>query len=239
MGGSAFSKLMINMQVASETGMQAKDVIDQTGMSLRELELFADVDGLAFKELANSMGLTSVELKKYMKHARDLDNFAKLSGVTAEQFAKAYGEDAAGALARFIDGLGGLDEEMYRITLFGQQIISIEKLCNIVAAHGQMPYIALTQTQGNFELATNTIYRIQLTGNAQFILPEATPGCQDQIMIYLTVASGVSVTWSPMCIYVLGLAPLLRAGKYYRVVLEHDPNAGRWSVGAIESEAAP
>lgn len=109
-GGSAFSKLMINMKVAAETGMKGKEVIDQTGMSLRELELLANQDGKAFKELASTMGLTTTELKGFMSSASDLDQFAAATGMTAEQFAKAYGEDAAGAMIKFLQGLKSIEE---------------------------------------------------------------------------------------------------------------------------------
>ena len=110
-GGTAFSKLMVNMKVAAETGMQGNEVIAKTGMSLRELQMLADQDGKAFKALAGEMGMTTEELKGFMASASDLDNFAKVTGVTAEQFAKAYGEDAAGALMKFLQGLNQIDAE--------------------------------------------------------------------------------------------------------------------------------
>lgn len=110
-GGSAFSKLMVNMQLASETGSTANEVISKTGMSLRDLEMFADADGKSFKELAQSMGLTSVELKGYMSTAKDLDAFAKTTGKSAEDFAKAYRDDATGAIIEFIGGLATAEEK--------------------------------------------------------------------------------------------------------------------------------
>ena len=57
MGGSAFSKLMVKMQVASETG------------------------------------------------GKSLDNFAKVSGMTADQFKTAFQKDAKGAIVAFLKGL--------------------------------------------------------------------------------------------------------------------------------------
>ncbi len=62
-GGTAFSKLMINMQLAVETG--------------------------------NS----------------DLKDFAKVAGMTAEEFATAFKEDATDALLKFIDGLSKSGEQ--------------------------------------------------------------------------------------------------------------------------------
>ena len=129
-------------------------------------------------------------------------------------------------------------EALYRVTLFGVQIITIERLTDIIAAHAQMPYVNLTSSSGTIALETNMIYRVQLVGETHFTLPSPTPGLQDQIMLYATVGEAADVHWPAGCIYVLGMKPLLRAGKYYRIVIEYDPNAAAWCVGAIESEAA-
>lgn len=61
-GGSAFSRLMVSMQLAVETGNE------------------------------------------------DLQNFAKVAGMSASQFQKAFREDAGGALITFIEGLGKSEE---------------------------------------------------------------------------------------------------------------------------------
>lgn len=39
-----------------------------------------------------------------------LSNFSEIAGMTAEEFTKAWGEDAIGALSQFIDGLGGIED---------------------------------------------------------------------------------------------------------------------------------
>lgn len=62
-GGTAFSKLMINMQLAVETGSD------------------------------------------------DLKDFAKVAGMTADEFSKAFKEDATDALLKFIDGLSKSGEQ--------------------------------------------------------------------------------------------------------------------------------
>lgn len=111
MGGSAFSKLMIQMQVAAETGTAANKVIDATGMTLRELQMLADANKDEFKAVAQSLGYTSDEFKKLMKASQSLQDFSDVSGVTAEQFTKNYGQDAPGAILAFLQGLAGLDEE--------------------------------------------------------------------------------------------------------------------------------
>src|SRR5690625_1562832 len=61
-GGSAFSKVMINMQLAAERG------------------------------------------------GKDLENFAKVAGMSADEFKQAYEQDAAGAMMTFIEGLSTVED---------------------------------------------------------------------------------------------------------------------------------
>ena len=107
MGGSAISKAMIKMQNAVELGGgKLQDVLKKTGMSLRSLELMSANNSKDFKALAQSIGLTSTELKNMITAGSNLEDFAKISGKTTEQFKKAWKEDASGALSDFIKGLG-------------------------------------------------------------------------------------------------------------------------------------
>ncbi|WP_243129479.1 phage tail tape measure protein [Clostridium sp. HBUAS56017] len=104
-GGSAFSKVMVSMQLASETGSKANETIAKTGKSLRELQMMADADGKGFKSLAQSMGMTSDELKNLMSNSANLEAFSKVTGKTADQFSQSFKKDATGALLEFITGL--------------------------------------------------------------------------------------------------------------------------------------
>ena len=112
MGGSAISKAMVKMQNAVEQGGKKLDtVLKKTGMTLRELELMSANDSMGFKELSQSIGMTSTELKQLITAGTNLEDFAKVSGMTTEQFKKAWKEDAAGALSEFIKGLGDAKNE--------------------------------------------------------------------------------------------------------------------------------
>ena len=112
MGGSAISKAMVNMQNAVELGGEKMEsVLKKTGMSLRDLELLSANNSKDFKELADSIGLTSTELNQMIKAGTNLEDFAKISGMTAEEFKKAWKEDATGALTAFIKGLGNTEEQ--------------------------------------------------------------------------------------------------------------------------------
>ena len=112
MGGSAISKAMVKMQNAVEMGgIKLDDVLKKTKMSLRDLELLSANNSADFKALANDIGMTSTELKQLITAGTNLEDFAKISEMTAEQFQKAWKEDAAGALAEFIKGLGNAEDK--------------------------------------------------------------------------------------------------------------------------------
>lgn len=112
MGGSAISKAMVKMQNAVEQGgTKLNDVLEKTGLTLRELELMSANDSTGFKELSQSIGMTSTEVKQLITAGTNLEDFAKVSGMTTEQFKKAWKEDAAGALSEFIKGLGDAENK--------------------------------------------------------------------------------------------------------------------------------
>lgn len=112
MGGSAISKAMVKMQNAVEQGGSKLDtVLKKSGMTLRELELMSANDSKGFKELSQSIGMTSTEVKQLITAGTNLEDFASVSGMTAEQFKKAWKEDASGALSAFIQGLGNAQDK--------------------------------------------------------------------------------------------------------------------------------
>lgn len=112
MGGSAISKVMVSMAVASKTGLdQVRELENATGMTRRELELMQNLDGKGFKQLASSMNMTTTELGNIIKAGKDLEGFASIANMTGEQFKKAFEEDAIGAIGAFIEGLGTAEDK--------------------------------------------------------------------------------------------------------------------------------
>ena len=110
MGGSAFSKAMINMQVACETGLDGvNELTKKTGMSMRILQLMSENNSKEFKELAQSLGYTQSEMKAMLKAGQNLKDFAKIAGMTSEEFKKAFEQDSAKAIQAFISGLGDVE----------------------------------------------------------------------------------------------------------------------------------
>lgn len=112
MGGSAISKAMVKMQNAVEQGgIKLNDVLKKTGLSLRELELMSANDSMGFKSLSQSIGMTSTEIKQLITAGTNLEDFSRISGMTAEEFKKKWKEDAVGALSEFIKGLGDAESK--------------------------------------------------------------------------------------------------------------------------------
>lgn len=104
-GGSAISKLMKKLELSVKTNESATQVIKKTGMSLRDLELLSTNNSMEFKDLAQSIGMTSTELNNMISNNKSLQQFAEVSGKTVDEFINAYGVDAVSALGSFIDGL--------------------------------------------------------------------------------------------------------------------------------------
>lgn len=112
MGGSAISKVMVKMQNAVEMGgTKLSKVLSKTGLTLRELELMSANSSMEFKELSQSIGMTSTEVKQLLTAGTNLEDFAKISGMSAKEFQKAWKEDASGALTEFIKGLGDAESK--------------------------------------------------------------------------------------------------------------------------------
>ncbi|MBF0780516.1 MULTISPECIES: phage tail tape measure protein [unclassified Granulicatella] len=110
-GGSTFSKLMINMKVATETGYQkALDLVDKTGLSMRELELMASNNSKKFKKLAESLGMTTTELQKIITASNNLESFAEVAGMSSEAFRDMFNKDTVGAIGKFVEGLSTAGE---------------------------------------------------------------------------------------------------------------------------------
>ncbi len=111
MGGSAISRVMVAMQVATSTGFtKVNDLLGTTGYSLRDLQMMASHSGKAFGNLAEDLGMTKKELSALVNSGVDLENFASVAGLTGEQFKKAFEEDAVGAIGLFVEGLSKAGE---------------------------------------------------------------------------------------------------------------------------------
>lgn len=111
MGGTAFSRVMVDMGAAATLGTDGVQKLEAaTGKTRRELELMSTNSPKDFRAVADSIGMTTVEAKKIIQAGRDLEKFGKISGVTGAEFQQAFKEDAMGAIAMFVEGLGNAEE---------------------------------------------------------------------------------------------------------------------------------
>lgn len=113
-GGSAFSKLMVSLQLAVETGAESmkpfESLAKATGHSLDELYGIMNKGGKGLNSLAQQAGMTTKDLKAMWKQATDsaegLENFANVAGMTSDKFANLFKSKPEKALTAFIKGLG-------------------------------------------------------------------------------------------------------------------------------------
>ena len=118
-GGSAFSKVMIQMQLATEKGMGAFDELialgKQSGVSFEQMNKAVQDGGKNLKATASQMGLTNKQLssmyKEADKSATSLQNFAEVAGMTNAEFGNLFKQDPSKAIIKFIDGLANAEKQ--------------------------------------------------------------------------------------------------------------------------------
>lgn len=118
-GGSAFSKVMINLQLAVEKGTGAfeelKSHADDQGVSWERLVSAVRNGGKELTGVSKEMGFTSAELKKMYKEADNsktsLEQFADVAGMTSDKFSDMFKSNPSEAIMKFVEGLGKAEEQ--------------------------------------------------------------------------------------------------------------------------------
>ncbi|MGL4695176.1 phage tail tape measure protein [Enterococcus larvae] len=118
MGGSAISKLMVNMQLASAKGQDAfaglQDIAERNGVAWSTVEQAVANGGKELTNMSNALGLGKSGLKELYQSADDarssLEDFAWIAGMSGDEFAQAFQTDAVGAIAAFVDGLSQAED---------------------------------------------------------------------------------------------------------------------------------
>ncbi|WNF91359.1 phage tail tape measure protein [Vagococcus fluvialis] len=118
-GGSAFSKVMIQMQLATEKGMGAFDELinigNQSGVSFDQMSYAVQKGGNTLKATAGQMGLTNKQLssmyKEADKSAVSLQNFAEVAGMTNAEFGNMFKQDPSKAIMKFVEGLANAESQ--------------------------------------------------------------------------------------------------------------------------------
>lgn len=112
-GGSAFTRLMVEMQLATETGVEAfeplKQAVAEQGLSWESFVHAVNWGGKELTAVSKQMGIPTSELKKMYKEAGkatgSLEDFANVTGRTSEEFAQLFKSNPSQALIEFIQGL--------------------------------------------------------------------------------------------------------------------------------------
>ena len=118
-GGSAFSKVMINMATSVETGLNGYKTFEETvgkvGYTMADAQGAINKGGKELDKLSKKLGIGSKELrqthKDIMKAKGGLDDFSSVAGMTNEQFIKLFKEDSSQAIIAFIKGLGDAEKQ--------------------------------------------------------------------------------------------------------------------------------
>lgn len=118
-GGSAFSKVMVQMQLAVEKGTgsfeELKEHAADQGVAWETLVLAVRDGGKSLKAVSEQMGLTSSDLKKMYKEAdkskTSLENFSNVAGMTSEEFSNMFKTDPSKAIMKFVEGLSKAEEQ--------------------------------------------------------------------------------------------------------------------------------
>lgn len=88
----------------SQVGMTEAEIMAFSG-ALSSVGIEADAGGSAFSTLISNMSLA------VQQGGDDLEQFADVAGMSADEFAAAFEQDAAGAIIQFIQGLGQMDSQ--------------------------------------------------------------------------------------------------------------------------------
>lgn len=118
-GGSAISKVMVQMQLAVEKGTGAFGELEErannAGFSIGEVSQAVVNGGKPLKSMAEALGMNSSSLKKMYKEAdkskTSLENFASVAGISNEQFSKMFKADPSKAIMKFIQGLANAEKQ--------------------------------------------------------------------------------------------------------------------------------
>ena len=172
-GGSAASKMMKKMQVASEVGAKGykefSDYYAEMGLdmlSVRELQLEAD-DADWVAGMAQNMGKTKKEIKAMISSIVDLDQFAGTMGVTMGEFGDQWQENPAQSMLDFFKGLSELETKegeetvLARLDAMGLTEVRLSNLIAGAASNPELFIAAMDMADAAYEQNTATFDEAQ------------------------------------------------------------------------------
>lgn len=125
--------------------------------ALASVGIEADAGGTAISTVMTDMA------KAVSTGSQELDQFAAVAGVSAEQFATAFKEDPADAVAMFVEGLGRLNESggdvFTTLSDLGQADVRVSRALLSLAGAGDM--LRESMEMGNDAMEENTALAIE------------------------------------------------------------------------------
>ena len=117
-GGSSMSKVMTKMQNAVMGPQEAfkafQGELSRVGVTYQDVRAAIEKGGETLEEMANKTGYTKSALKDMVKEFDEgqskIDLFAKVAGMSSEQFAKTFKEKPIEAINAFVKGLGEMSK---------------------------------------------------------------------------------------------------------------------------------
>ena len=144
-GGTAASKLMKKMQLATETGTTAMEAFSKesmtAGMSVRDIQLAAD-DTKWVTALAGEMEMTKEETKGMIDSMVSLQQYADVMNTTIAGFSAMWEQSPADAMLNFFQGLsdlGSSGNEQSVLNILDQMGMTEVRLSNLIALGAQNP----------------------------------------------------------------------------------------------------
>jgi len=134
-GGSAAAKLIKSMQGAAEVGMEAYGLFStEYGGAVGFSHYIENSENLL--RIAENLNVTTDYVQGMADSWLDLENFAEISGKTADQLAADWANNPAQSMLDFFAGLGALDESGAESAIAAMERMGITeiRLSNMVAA---------------------------------------------------------------------------------------------------------
>ena len=118
-GGSNLSKTLLELQLATELASgemkDADPILSNYGTTMDEVRAAMDAGGEAMEELRTRVGMSEDEFETLTDlvsgNIVELEDWAKAAGMSAEQFAAAFQEDAAQAFVALIENIAQMEQQ--------------------------------------------------------------------------------------------------------------------------------
>lgn len=141
-GGSAASKMIKQMQLSAEVGEKARQAFGgEFGSAIDFKNYLSTMKTADVVAIAETMGTTADQVQSMADSWLSLEQFAQVSGKTADQFVKGWGDNPAQGMMDFFFGLNKMDTSGVESTLAMLDKMGITEVrqSNLVGAMAAKP----------------------------------------------------------------------------------------------------